>query len=142
MVLKFIVDACSRNRQEVPREDRDVHWLVKVYLEDYSSVFKKHEMPRMHRSEVYDHLATHAEWLKKVFARKALVDRGKWGDWIEEAKHWKKKAKRAGIKWGIPMTRPVVPRNTRHYQRGRSFSLDSRPNTDMVSSTDFDTHNR
>lgn len=127
MVLKFVLDACNRYRYEVPREDRDIHWLVNVYLEDYSTVFKMHERPRLHRSEVYDHFATHAEWLKNVFARKDSVDRGKWAEWIDEVKHWKKRAKKGGLKWGVPMVRPDVPRTIRRNRRERSFSLDSFP---------------
>ncbi|KAF8573596.1 hypothetical protein K439DRAFT_948395 [Ramaria rubella] len=107
MVYKFVQDVCIRHRNTVLKEDRDVHWLVKLYVEDYAAAFKNHQRPRLHRSEVYDHFAMHAKWLRGIFMKKPIVDRVKWEEWIEEVKQSKKKAKAAGVHWGTRVKREI-----------------------------------
>ena len=108
MLLKFIYDTCSRYHNEIPREKRDVHWLVEVYLEDYAAVFGNRQRPRLHRSEVYDHFATHAKWLRKVLRKKALVDRTLWEQWMDDSTMLKRKARKRKSKWGARLKRRVV----------------------------------
>lgn len=104
-LLKFIFDVVNRFRNEVLHEERDVHWLVSVYKECYEAVFPGHTRPTLHRSEIYDHLATHAKWLNMVFTRKRhdLLDKKKWLKWVDEVEVLKKRVQEKGGKWGTPM---------------------------------------
>ncbi|KAF8520065.1 hypothetical protein JB92DRAFT_1920872 [Gautieria morchelliformis] len=107
-ILKFVIDACVRYRNDIPREKRDVHWLVKVYLEDYNAIFQDKQRPRLHRSEVYDHFAMHGEWLGKVFRQKQLLDRSLWEEWMDDCTLLKRKARRRKLKWGAQFKRQVM----------------------------------
>ncbi|KAF8515387.1 hypothetical protein BU17DRAFT_93664 [Hysterangium stoloniferum] len=113
MVVGFVGDVCSRFRSTVPRKDRDVHWLVNVYMEDYNELFGR-TRPRLHRSEVYDHFAVHSEWLSRVFyPKKDWLDRNKWIKWQETVKVSREKAIKAKKTWGVPIVRPKALRNPR-----------------------------
>ena len=116
MLLKFILDTCWRYKNDVPRQERDVHWLVDVYLQDYAVLFSGRRRPRLHRAAVYDHFATHAEWLRNVFTKKLAVDRLLWKLWVEESKIYKVKARRKKSKWGCRTKRPQDERLMHEYQ--------------------------
>ncbi|KIJ45171.1 hypothetical protein M422DRAFT_30021 [Sphaerobolus stellatus SS14] len=108
MVLAFIFGTITRNRKTVSREERDVHWLVQQYMDDYDRIFPNRLKPTLHRSEVYDHFAIHSSWLKNIFDTSwDWVNKAKWTDWVEQAEKLKESAS-DGNKWGKPIKRVPV----------------------------------
>ena len=105
-MLKFIIDAVNRNRKIVPRNERDVHWLVDEYMKDYLAIFPNRQKPTLHRSEVYDYFFTYRKWLGNFWKKNKwdMLHKDRWEDWVAEAEENLKASKRKGkqrhLAWG------------------------------------------